>query len=105
MVGFVVWVLAGLCFMGLGLYAFRARKAVGFWANSRPPRVTDVQKYNRAMGKLWLGFGFVFILLGLPLLAGQNSPLVLLSVLGVFGEVIGAVLIYTLKIGPKYEIQ
>lgn len=100
--GFLIWALAGLVFVGIGLGSFRAKKAVGFWANTESPQVTDIKSYNRAMGKLWIGFGLIFIVLGLPLLAGQNSPLVFLSVLGVFGEIIGLVLIYTLSIAPKY---
>ena len=101
--GFMIWALAGLVFVGIGLGSFRAKKAVGFWANMEAPQVTDIKSYNRAMGKLWIGFGLIFILLGLPLLAGQNSPLIFLSVLGVFAEIIGVMLIYTQIILPKYK--
>lgn len=101
--GFMIWSLAGLVFVGIGLYSFRAKKAAGFWANLESPQVTDIRSYNRAMGKLWIGFGLVFILLGLPLLAGPNSPLIFLSVLGVFAEIIGVMLIYTQIILPKYK--
>ena len=41
--------------------------------------VKDRKKYNAAVGKLFSVFGIVFILLGLPLLAGQNSPWIFLS--------------------------
>ena len=101
--GFMIWALAGLVFVGIGLGSFRAKKAAGFWANLESPQVTDIRGYNRAMGKLWIGFGLLFILLGLPLLAGQNSPLIFLSVLGVFAEIIGVMLIYTQIILPKYK--
>ena len=41
--------------------------------------VKDRKKYNAAVGKLFSVFGLVFILFGLPLLAGQNSPWIFLS--------------------------
>ena len=42
--------------------------------------------YNHAVGKLFVIYGAILIALGLPLLSGQNSPFILLSVLGVMIE-------------------
>lgn len=48
-------------------------------------------------------FGIVLIVLGIPLLAGRNSPWILLSVAGLVMESIIAMVIYTLVIEKKYK--
>lgn len=103
MAGFVICAVVGCCFFGLGILSFFSRKATGFWANSEMFEVNDIRKYNHAMGKLWCVFGITFILSGLPLLDGQNSPLILISVLGIFGEVIALMVVYTQIIEKKYR--
>lgn len=56
-----------------------------------PPKVRDVRAYNRALGVLWTVAGILFLLLGLPLLAGQNTLLALISVIGVVFECIALI--------------
>ena len=105
MLAFTIWSIIGLLFIILGIYAFFSKKAqpMGFWANAKMFEVTDVRKYNAAMSKLFIGFGIVFIILGLPLLSGQNSALIILSVFGVMAEVILMMAIYTIVIEKKYK--
>ena len=50
-------------------------------------------------------YGIIFVVLGMPLLSGQNSPYILLSVLGVMTETIVTMAIYTLVIEKKYKDQ
>lgn len=102
---FVIWLVMGLVFAGMGIYEFFSKRetAFGFWANAEVLPIADVKAYNRAMGKLWFVFGIVFILLGLPLLAGQNSPYILLSTIGVLFETIVTMIVYVLKIEGKYK--
>ncbi len=102
---FCILFLMALCFIGLGIYNFFSKKksAFGFWANAKVFPVTDVKAYNRALGKLWCVFGVVFALLGLPLLGGQNSPYILLSVLGAMLEAIAAMVVYVTVIEKKYR--
>lgn len=102
MLAFGIWLCGGLLFVGIGLWAFRAKEPVGFWANGKPPQVSDLRGYNRAMGKLWCVFGVGFIVLGLPLLAEERPALMLLSVLGVFAQIIALILVYVLGIERKY---
>ncbi len=102
MAGFVIWVAVGVFFIGIGISSFTAKRAVGFWANVEMPKVNDVQKYNHAMGRLWIVFGIVLIILGIPLLDGQNSPLIFVSILGAIFEVISVMIIYSLIITPRY---
>ena len=62
-----------------------------------------MKKYNAAMGKLFCIYGLVFDLLGLPLLDGQNSPLAIISVVGVMLSIIVLMVIYVTVIEPKYK--
>ena len=105
MLAFTFWSIIGLLFIILGIYAFFSKKSqpMGFWANAKMFEVTDVRKYNAAMGKLFIGFGMIFIILGLPLLSGQNSALIILSAFGVMAEVILTMAIYTIVIEKKYK--
>lgn len=103
MAGFIIWAVVGCCFTGMGIFSFFSRKATGFWANSKMFEVKDIRGYNHAVGKLLCAFGIVFIALGIPLLDGQNSPLVFISVFGVAFETIMVMVIYTLIIEKKYR--
>lgn len=102
---FWIWLATAFCFIGMGIYNFFSKKKApfGFWANAKVFSVTDVKAYNRALGKLWCVFGVVFALLGLPLLGGQNSPYILLSILGAMVEAIGAMVVYVTVIEKKYR--
>ena len=50
-------------------------------------------------------YGVIFIALGLPLVSGQNSSFILLSVLGAMIETIVIMAIYSLCIKRKYKEQ
>ncbi|MDE6024924.1 MAG: hypothetical protein K2G45_05660 [Lachnospiraceae bacterium] len=103
MVAFIIWSIAGCCFILLGIFSFISKKPIGFWANVKMFEVNDIRQYNNAMGKLWCSFGILFIVLGLPLLYGQNSPLVIISILGTMFETIVYMIIYTQVIERKYN--
>ena len=89
----------------LGIFSFVSKKPIGFWANAEMFEVTDVKKYNAAMGKLFTSFGVGLIVLGLPLLDGQNSALIIFSILGVMAEAIAAMVVYTTVIEKKYKVK
>ena len=101
--GFAVWCGVGGIILCLAVYACFAKRPVGFWANVKAPEVTDVRRYNRAVAKLFGILGMVTIGLGFPLLAGQNSAWVLISVVGVMAESIAAMAVYSLVIEKKYR--
>lgn len=100
---FGVWSACGILLAFLGIYAFFAKKEIGFWANAKPVAVTDVRGYNRAVGKLFIAGGVVFILLGLPLLKGQNTAGILLSMLGIVFGSLAMMIVYTVGIESKYR--
>ena len=80
MIGFVIWSLFGVFIIGLGIKDMFSKNPVGFWANTETIKVKDVKGYNRASGLLFIIYGIIFVILGIPLLEGQNTPYVLLSV-------------------------
>lgn len=102
---FVGWAAFGAAFIVLGIYVMSGKKAkaFGFWANAKTPPVRNIRKYNRALGRLWCVYGVVFILIGLPLLAGGNSPLIIVSILGAMFSAIGAMVVYEIGIVKKYR--
>ncbi len=102
-IGFIIWAVVGCFIIGIGISAFFRKKAVGFWANIEVEPMNDIKNYNFAMGKLLIAYGVVFIVLGLPMLSGQNSPFIILSILGIMVETIAAMIIYTLIIARKYK--
>ena len=101
--GFLIWSAIGFLFVCLAIYACFSKKPVGFWANADVFEVSDIKKYNHAVAKLFCIFGIVLIILGIPLLAGQNSGWILLSVAGVMIESIVAMAVYSLVIEKKYK--
>lgn len=107
MVAFVIWLIMSVAFILLGIYCFfsKSAKAFGFWANAEVFEVEaeKVRLYNRALGRLWMVFGVLFAILGIPLLKGQNAPEVLLSVVGTMFLAIGAMIYYVLVLENKYR--
>lgn len=101
--GFIIWVAAGCFISAIGIRGFFKKEAMGFWANAKTIPVKNIKLYNRAVGKLFLLYGIFFIILGIPLLIGSNSALILLSCIGVMIETILLMVIYTLKIEKKYR--
>lgn len=103
MQAFLIWALVSVVFVGFGIRSFFSKDPSGFWANADAYEISDVPRYNRAMGKMWCVFGVLFLILGIPLLAGQNSLLIFLSVLGVMIWVIGLMIVYEQVICKKYR--
>lgn len=102
---FIIWILVGLFFVGMGIFCFVSKKeqSFGFWANADTPQVKDVKAYNHALGKLWCVYGVVLALLGLPLLQGQNSAGVIIPILGTMFASIAAMIVYVTVIEKKYR--
>ena len=74
-----------------------------FWANAEAAPIEDVKGYNRALGKLWCVYGVLFTFIGLPLLDGQNSGLIVITILAAMFISIGAMVAYAVGIEPKYR--
>ena len=94
----------GISLLGCLCMVFKETKTKwDFGQTRRCLEVTDIKKYNHAMSKLFGTFGVVLMVLGLPLLAGQNSAWTMLSVVGVMVESIAAMVVYTIVIEKKYR--
>lgn len=104
MPGFIIWSIVGLLLMGIGISDFFIKKPAGFWANAEAEKVTDVKKYNKAVGTLIIVYAVIFILLGTPLLS-ENKVLILFTMLGVMFETIITMCVYTVGISEKYKVK
>lgn len=105
-IGFVIWALVSCFFIGYGIYLICSDREVpvGFWANVKElPQVTDVKSYHKALGKLFCGYGIIFLLLGLPMLGGQNNVGLIFTILGALWASIGLAIIYSTVILKKYQ--
>ena len=101
---YIVWIAVCLILVCIGLTSFRAKEAVGFFTFEKNAEgIKDVQGYNHAVGKLWITAAVILALIGVPLLyARQNSPIVILPVLGtVFWLLV--LLIRYLRIRDRYS--
>ncbi len=62
----VIWLLimipCSALFTGIGIYAWNLKKPMWFWSGTEVDEkaITDVPKYNRANGWMWLAFSALF---------------------------------------------
>lgn len=105
MMGFIIWAVVGAVLIIIGICDLFSRRPVGFWANAETSKVNDVKGYNRATGILFIIYGIIFIVLGIPLLSEQKKTFMLLSVFGVMFETIIIMAVYTLCIEKKYTAK
>lgn len=98
-----VWSAVSAVFVLLGIAAWNSKKAVRFWNLSQQIRVNDVRKYNQAVAKMWFVFSAIFAVIGLPVLAGQNSAWIAFTILGGMFWAVALMAVYT-RIEKKYRI-
>ena len=102
-IGFVIWSFCAVLFFIVGVVDLKSEKPVGFFTGVKPPEITDVKKYNKAVALLWFITGFIFELIGVPFLyLKQNSPAFVFMMLATVALVIVMMVIY-LSILRKYE--
>ena len=103
--GFIIWVICGLLFVGIGIYDYMSKKQVGFWANFDVPEVEDVIGFNKAVGRLFITYGVVFILIGIPLIPSifyKNKLLIFIPIIGTIFETIWLMVYFVMKIEKDY---
>ena len=102
--GFIIWTIISIVFVYIGITTRRSSIPVNLFTFGDIPKVNDIKGYNKAVSNLWLVFTVLFEVVGVSLLfVKQNSPLVILIVLGVVLLVIGMMVTYT-KIESKYKV-
>ena len=54
--------VTALTFIEVGIYAFLTRKPMNFWTWQKvdPKKISDIKKYNRANGIMWICYSAVF---------------------------------------------
>jgi hypothetical protein len=103
-IGFIIWSICALIFFSIGASCWKSEEAVGFFTFVKPPAVSDIGRYNRAVSILWVVSAVLLELLGIPILfIEQNSPVFLIMVFGVAALVIGMMLAY-IRIEAKYKV-
>ena len=102
-IAFLIWTGCALLFLGTGIWCRKAEKHVGFFANSKPPEVTDIRAYNHAVSRIWFTASILLEILGLPFLFFiQNSPAFIFTYLGTVFLCLGMITCYTF-IESKYR--
>lgn len=75
-IGFIIWSMVAVVFVGIGISAYSSEKAVGFFTFAKSPIVNDVKKYNHAVSILWIISAVLLEITGIPLLIlKRNSPM------------------------------
>ena len=105
MAAFIIWTVMGCMFIIMGIVDIfsKKQKAFGFWANAQTLPIENIKGYNRALGILWIVYGVVLILLGIPLIKGDDSPWLIITILGTMFEAIAAMAVYVVVIEKKYR--
>lgn len=102
-IGFVIWSAVSLLLLGIGIWTRRSEKPAGFFSGIKPPEVSDVRQYNRAVSAIWFTYSVLFELLGIPLLLlRQNSGGFVWSILGVVFITITLPVAYS-RVLSKYQ--
>lgn len=95
-IGFVIWSILALCFIGIGIWAWNSKNAVGFFAGVTPPKVKDVKKYNHSVSILWIVYAILFEAFGVPFLfLKQNSAGFVIPVAGTVIISLGLAIAYS----------
>ena len=100
---FAVCIFMFLLYAGFGLFYYHSKTPANFWSGDKisPEDVSDVKKYNRANGIMWIVYGILFLI---PASTAFTSVLISGVFIGIF-TFIGVpvlIVIYTKIIKPKY---
>lgn len=104
-IGFVIWSIVSVIFLGIGLNCRKQKEAVGFFTFVKPPTVDaeNVKRYNCEVSRMWIVFTIVFEVIGVSMLyAEQNSPIVVFMIPVSMWLVIVTMIAY-IRIEDKYK--
>ncbi len=102
-IGFIIWSIVTVIFLGIGISCRKSREAVGFFTGCKPPVIENVEQYNKAVSKLWFVSAGIYEVLGLPLLFLEQNSLLFIPI--IFAVVIGLIVMMVayLRIEAKYK--
>ena len=102
-IGFIIFSIVTVLFIGIGLWSWNAKEAVGFFTGVNPPKVKDVTAYNHAVAKIWFVFAALLEIVGISILfMEQNSAVVVLPMLLIVALCIGIAVAYVM-VEAKYR--
>ena len=84
-----IYAYVSLIFIAIGITQYKSKKPVGFYTGETPPKqdeLTDVPAWNRAHGRMWIGYGIaipVSFVLGLLLPADILSAILPCAVIAI----------------------
>jgi hypothetical protein len=99
--------MAGL-FLISGMISARRKKPSGIYSNIKAPkqeRISDLKAYNRAVGRLIMGFAAIFIVDGIEALHISDQSAGVLLAASIFPGAIIMMIVYETVIAPKYINQ
>lgn len=102
-IGFIIWSIVTVIFLGIGISCRKSNEAVGFFTGCQPPVVEDVKRYNKAVSKLWFVSAGIYEVMGVPLLFLEQNSLLFIPIIFavVFGFMI--MMVVYLQIEAKYK--
>ncbi len=103
---FIISLFCGIVYLVIGINAFNAQEQQSFWLNGKMPKVHDIKKWNRALGKLYCCFAIFLILIGIAFLMPLNVIVhgaVAFLFLGAGLAIM--ILVYYKYIVPKYQVK
>lgn len=102
-VAFIMWSIAALLFVVIGVVNWRSKTEVGFFTGVKPGKRKDVVGYNHAVAKIWFFYAAMFEIIGIPLwFIEQNSLAAVVMMFFVVALSIGIMIVYT-KVDAKYK--
>ena len=102
-IGFIIWSIVTVIFLGIGISCHKSNEAVGFFTGCKPPVVDDVKRYNKAVSKLWFVAAGVYEVMGVPLLFLEQNSLLFITI--IFAVIIGLIvmMVVYLKTEAMYK--
>ena len=102
---FIACVFLFLVLAGFGLYSYFSKNPANFWSGDKisPEDVSDVKKYNRANGIMWIVYGLLFLIPAFTAFVSVLISGVAIGVLTFIGVPV-LIFIYTKIIKPKYMV-
>ena len=102
-IGFIIWSIVTVIFLGIGISCRKSNEAVGFFTGCKPPVGEDVKRYNKAVSKLWFVSAGIYEVMGVPLLFLEQNSLLFIPI--IFAVVIGLIVMMVayLRIEAKYK--
>ena len=103
----ILWcIIVGGCaalFVGLGIYACRLKKPMGFWTGVavKAEDITDIPAYNKANGRMWMFYSLWYWVSCLVYALSPLAAVVIMMAGGTVGT-IGLMFIYR-RIEAKYK--